>query len=81
MHTIRSKLLLNWPTQVLLLAGPMFGGRFESVPVRLAGVLLTWQERAVQRYALASLDGRMLSDIGLSRADAWRETSKPFWRA
>ena len=42
--------------------------------------LLQWQERASQRHQLASLDETMLRDIGLSRLDAEREASKPFWR-
>lgn len=39
-----------------------------------------WQERAEQRAALARLSDRMLKDIGISRAAANREVSKPFWR-
>ena len=46
---------------------------------KVLDVLLDWQERASQRHALASLDDRALRDIGLSRADVVRETSKPFW--
>lgn len=38
-------------------------------------------ERIQQRRALARLDDRMLSDIGVSRADVEGELSKPFWRA
>lgn len=81
MHTIQSKPLLMWPAQVLRWVGPVFGGSFQSLAVSTADLLLTWQERATQRQALASLDERMLSDIGLARADAWREAAKPFWRA
>ena len=43
--------------------------------------LVLWQDRARQRAHLASLDHRMLRDIGLSRADVAGEASKPFWRA
>jgi uncharacterized protein YjiS (DUF1127 family) len=32
------------------------------------------------RVYLQSLDDRMLKDLGLSRADVVRESSKPFWR-
>lgn len=42
--------------------------------------LLTWQERATQRYYLAGLDDRMLRDIGLTRADALREYGKLPWQ-
>jgi uncharacterized protein YjiS (DUF1127 family) len=40
-----------------------------------------WAERHRQRRALLALNDPMLKDIGLSTADAWREGSKPFWRA
>ncbi|MDJ0951396.1 MAG: DUF1127 domain-containing protein [Alphaproteobacteria bacterium] len=43
--------------------------------------LLLWQERYRMRRKLLELDNRMLEDIGLSRAEIWREASKPFWRA
>jgi len=46
----------------------------------LVDLLLEWQERARQRHDLRSLDDRMLSDIGLSRADVEGECTKPFWR-
>jgi uncharacterized protein YjiS (DUF1127 family) len=42
--------------------------------------LLGWRERARQRRALLALDDRMLKDIGITRADAEREASRPFWR-
>ena len=38
-------------------------------------------QRAVQRRRLAAMDDRMLQDIGISRVDALREATKPFWRA
>ena len=45
-----------------------------------ADYLYLWQERASQRTQLASLDGRILKDMGISRADAAHEAAKPFWR-
>ena len=39
-----------------------------------------WQRRAHDRAVLASLDDRMLRDIGYSRADVDRECAKPFWK-
>ncbi|KAF1056177.1 MAG: hypothetical protein GAK44_00297 [Pseudomonas delhiensis] len=40
---------------------------------------LFWQ-RIRTRRQLLELDDAQLSDIGLSRADAVREGSRPFWR-
>ena len=50
-------------------------------PLRFLDVLARWSERAQSRRALLSLDDRMLSDIGVSRADAYREADTPFWRS
>lgn len=38
-----------------------------------------WAERRHSRNALAALDDRMLSDLGLNHADAQVEAEKPFW--
>lgn len=40
----------------------------------------TWHDRRCERFRLLTLDDRMLKDIGLNRADAWAEGSKPMWR-
>ena len=37
-------------------------------------------ERHRSRNALSALNDEQLKDIGLSRADAYREASRPFWR-
>lgn len=34
---------------------------------------------AQQRHRLSQLDDAALSDMGLSRADAWAESRRPFW--
>lgn len=52
-----------------------------TLPNRLVDTLLTWQDRAQQRYRLAEMDNRMLKDIGVSHASARAEAAKPFWRA
>jgi uncharacterized protein YjiS (DUF1127 family) len=39
-----------------------------------------WLERASSRRALSSLTARELDDIGLTREEAQREASRPFWR-
>lgn len=43
--------------------------------------IILWVQRYRSRQLLARLDDRMLSDIGLSRADAYAESDKPFWKA
>jgi uncharacterized protein YjiS (DUF1127 family) len=57
-----------------------FFGRLLRLPAALFATLLVWQERAAQRSYLASLDDRMLRDMGLSRADVDFEAGKLFWR-
>ena len=47
---------------------------------RLLDTVFSWQDRIRQRRHLASLDNRLLRDIGLSRVDVEQETTKPFWR-
>lgn len=49
-------------------------------PLRLLARLDAWVDRRRQRRALLGLSDELLKDIGVSRADAWREASKPFWR-
>lgn len=44
------------------------------------GFIATWMERVRQREALASLDDRMLRDLGITRTEAVRECEKPFWK-
>ncbi len=49
-----------------------------------AGGLFAWLRgvaaRHESRQALARMDDRLLADIGVSRAQALYEASKPFWR-
>ena len=55
-----------------------------GIPVRVLlkvlDVYLAWTEVARQRRALLALSDDMLKDIGISRAQADTEGSKPFWR-
>src|SRR5262249_50960669 len=48
--------------------------------IAVLDLLNQWLDRARQRRMLAGLDSRALADIGCARADAWAESSKPFWR-
>jgi uncharacterized protein YjiS (DUF1127 family) len=50
-----------------------------AVP-RLFGALREWRRRSKARAQLATLDDRMLADIGISRVDAEFLANKPFWR-
>jgi len=39
-----------------------------------------WEQRHRTRQQLSGLDRDALKDIGVSRADALQEASKPFWQ-
>lgn len=70
---------LAWPTAVTaqIATGP--GTRLRAyIPIRWLRECL---ERAAQRRELAALDDRLLRDIGVTRAQARAEASKPFWRS
>ncbi|WP_448190512.1 DUF1127 domain-containing protein [Azospirillum sp. sgz301742] len=45
-----------------------------------AEATLVWYGRWRQRQALMRLDDHLLKDIGVSRADADLEGTKPFWK-
>jgi uncharacterized protein YjiS (DUF1127 family) len=51
---------------------------------RLFGLALMWiqiwRDRAYSRHMLAELDAHLRKDIGVTDADVWRESNKPFWR-
>ncbi len=50
-----------------------------GVPALLARRLAAWVELHRQRRQLLSLSDHMLHDLGLSRADAEGEATRPFW--
>ena len=58
----------------------------KSFPIRgfslsdLAAYIRLWRHRARSRRQLRWLDQRQLHDIGIDRADALKESYKPFWR-
>ena len=51
-----------------------------DVAGRVLATFREWRRRAHGRAELATLDDRMLRDIGLTRADAEFLSNKPFWR-
>lgn len=61
-------------------AGRPARGRLHAALLRIIDLVALWQDRATQRRELAALDHRMLRDIGVDRATAVEEASKPFWR-
>jgi len=54
-------------------------GKVRRIVVKCLQKFVIWQERAEQRHALSELNERMLKDIGVSNADAYKEARKPFW--
>lgn len=42
-------------------------------------MLARWYQLGQQRRALASLSDNALKDLGLSRADIYTESERPFW--
>jgi uncharacterized protein YjiS (DUF1127 family) len=77
-HTMRSR--AHAALALVLALGWFALHRFGKDAGRVAEGGLTWLERARQRRQLAELSDHMLRDIGLTRADAWAESEKPFWR-
>jgi uncharacterized protein YjiS (DUF1127 family) len=69
-----------WRGRLFPRTGGGFWGRCRRILVAVPDLALAWQERARQRHYLAMVDDHMLHDIGISRADAVRESAKPFWR-
>lgn len=67
-------------------ANEIWAGNTVGVPspllvlTRVMNTLALWHERARQRRILESLDDRLLEDMGITRGDAFRQYSKPFWR-
>jgi len=56
-------------------------GVLHHVLARISSEVGEWRRRSRDRRALATMSDRSLRDIGLTRYDAAREASKPFWRA
>jgi uncharacterized protein YjiS (DUF1127 family) len=54
--------------------------QIRSAFLQLLEVAWIWRARIRARRALGQFDDHTLKDIGMSRADVYRETAKPFWR-
>jgi uncharacterized protein YjiS (DUF1127 family)/predicted MFS family arabinose efflux permease len=52
----------------------------DRAPSGVGSTLREWRRRKIGRAVLASFDERVLRDIGLTRAEADQEITKPFWR-
>ncbi|MHA6262024.1 DUF1127 domain-containing protein [Arenibacterium sp. CAU 1754] len=51
-----------------------------TIAVRIAGVVATWDQLSRTRRDLAQLSDHMLDDIGLTYAQARRESKRWFWQ-
>jgi uncharacterized protein YjiS (DUF1127 family) len=56
------------------------GSAAQHALVRAVETISAWHDRARQRRALMALSNQMLRDIGISRAEAQGEATRPFWR-
>ena len=55
-------------------------GRRGGIAARAIGVVRLWAKRIRERRELAGLTEHDLRDIGITPADVFWETEKPFWR-
>jgi uncharacterized protein YjiS (DUF1127 family) len=51
-----------------------------NAAARVAARFREWRRRTKDRTQLATLDDRMLADIGITRAEAQFLSDKPFWK-
>ena len=61
-------------------AGVVIGESLRGLILSASALPQLWYERHRQRRHLARLDERLMRDIGIDRATAEFEISKPFWR-
>ena len=64
-------------TRIFISNMPGFGWRWGYVKHRLA----QWRRRSQARHELHGMSDASLRDLGLTRCDVARESSKPFWMA
>jgi uncharacterized protein YjiS (DUF1127 family) len=68
-----TRIEFDFPTLAAPVIRSMSGG---GLIVRLRAAVARWRERRI----LATLDDRMLRDIGVSRSQALAEARKPCWK-
>lgn len=51
-----------------------------NLVARVQMTVLIWLDRSRSRRQLSELPEYLLKDIGLTEADRYQESSKPFWR-
>ncbi|WP_372572829.1 DUF1127 domain-containing protein [Ruegeria jejuensis] len=66
------------PALTLLNASPRLP-LLAALAVRFAATVTRWEQRRRTRVNLSYLDDRLLSDVGLTRWQADRESARPFW--
>ncbi|WP_022963990.1 DUF1127 domain-containing protein [Halopseudomonas pelagia] len=54
-------------------------GQAKALMLAVVRRVQRWQRLAYERRLLGSLDQHQLRDIGISRAEAQRESARPFW--
>ena len=67
---------VGFPSALRLIAGAVF-----DAVCRFGSWCAHSHARAEQRRRLAELDERLLKDVGITPAEAAKETAKPWWRA
>lgn len=55
-------------------------GENQTFLIRILSTVYAWQSRFSSRHHLAGLDDAALKDMGINRADVYRESTKAFWR-
>ena len=51
----------------------------ENPKTTVFSILVMWNRRIEQRRQLAQLSDALLEDVGMTRAEAERESKRPFW--
>ena len=57
-----------------------YADSLEKDGLTLGAMIAKWHSRWQMRRALEAMTEERLDDIGLSREEAQREASKPFWK-